>query len=314
MRDARSHVELERTSSAAGGFRYTVNGMKVTLLNDVLFKVVFGSQRHSEALRGLLNAILGLQGVHRIAEITLLNPLREKEYLHDKGTILDVKARDGQGCVYNIEVQLQEQTAYRERSLYYAANLIGAQIEAGEDYRELKPTIHISIVDFVLFEDFEDLHSIYRLYDNKHDRTLGDLLELHYVEIAKFDKQPGDELADPMERWLYFLRQATSYEEVADLPQMLQREEGMITAMKATQTALSNDEVRWAIEARQKWERDRITALNVAVEEGEARGRAEGRAEGEAESAKRIAKELLALGQSEDVVFRATGLRSSDLE
>ena len=117
-----------------------------------------------------------------------------------------------------------------------------------------------------------------------------------------------------MERWLYFLRQATSYEEVADLPQILQREEGMITAMKATQTALSNDEVRWAIEARQKWERDRITALNVAVEEGEARGRAEGRAEGEAESAKRIAKELLALGQSEDVVFRATGLRSSDLE
>ncbi len=101
---------------------------------------------------------------------------------------------------------------------------------------------------------------------------------------------------------------------VADLPQMLQREEGMITAMKATQTALSNDEVRWAIEARQKWERDRITALNVAVEEGEARGEARGRAEGEAESAKRIAKELLALGQSEDVVFRATGLRSSDLE
>ncbi len=140
------------------------------------------------------------------------------------------------------------------------------------------------------------------------------MLELHYVEIAKFDKQPGDELRDPMERWLYFLRQATSYEEVADLPQILQREEGMITAMKATQTALSNDEVRWAIEARQKWERDRITALNVAVEEGEARGRAEGRAEGEAESAKRIAKELLALGQSEDVVFRATGLRSSDLE
>ena len=140
------------------------------------------------------------------------------------------------------------------------------------------------------------------------------MLELHYVEIAKFDKQPGDELTDPMERWLYFLRQATSYEEVADLPQILQREEGMITAMKATQTALSNDEVRWAIEARQKWERDRITALNVAVEEGEARGRAEGRAEGEAESAKRIAKELLALGQSEDVVFRATGLRSSDLE
>jgi hypothetical protein len=51
--------------------------MNVTLLNDILFKVVFGSQRHSEALRGLLNAILGLQGDSRITEITILNPLRE---------------------------------------------------------------------------------------------------------------------------------------------------------------------------------------------------------------------------------------------
>ena len=60
-------------------FRYTGYGMHITLLNDILFKVVFGTQRHSEALRGLLNAILGLQGADRIAEITLLNPLREKK-------------------------------------------------------------------------------------------------------------------------------------------------------------------------------------------------------------------------------------------
>ena len=33
-------------------FRYTGNGMHITLLNDILFKVVFGTQRHSEALRG----------------------------------------------------------------------------------------------------------------------------------------------------------------------------------------------------------------------------------------------------------------------
>ena len=91
--------------------------------------------------------------------------------------------------------------------------------------------------------------------------------------------------------------------------------------MKVTQNALSNDEVRWAIEARRKWKLDRLTELNVAVEagevRGEARGRADGRAEGEAqgraESAKRIAKELLAMGQPEAVIFRATGLRPEDL-
>lgn len=278
----------------------------------MLFKVVFGSQRYSEALRGLLNGILGLQGDHRIAEVTLLNPVREKEYLHDKGTILDVKARDGQGRVYNIEVQLQEQENYRERSVYYAANMIGAQIETGQDYRYLKPTIQISLVDFVLFDDFADLHSIYRLYDKQHGRTLGNLLEIHYVEIAEFRKQ-SDQLTDSLERWLYFLRQATSYEDVTDLPETLQKEEGIIIAMKATHNALSDEEVRYAIEARQKWELDRLTELNIAVERGEARGEVRGEARGRAESAKEIAKELLAMGQSEEVVFRATGLKPEDL-
>lgn len=107
------------------------------------------TQRHSEALRGLLNAILGLQGDKRIAEVQILNPLREKEYLDDKGTALDVKARDGQGVVYNIEVQLQAQVAYRERSLYYAANTVTQQIQAGQDYRLLKKSIHISLTDFI---------------------------------------------------------------------------------------------------------------------------------------------------------------------
>ena len=46
--------------------------------------------------------------------------------------------------------------------------------------------------------------------------------------------------------------------------------------------------------------------LNAALEVAEARG--------EAEAAKRIARQLLDLGQSDEVVFKATGLRSSDLK
>ena len=80
----RTEESRGRHSPSTWSFRYTGNGMHITLLNDILFKVVFGTQRHSEALRGLLNAILGLQGADRIAEITLLNPLREKERLEDK--------------------------------------------------------------------------------------------------------------------------------------------------------------------------------------------------------------------------------------
>ena len=75
--------------------------------------------------------------------------------------------------------------------------------------------------------------------------------------------------------------------------------------MKATQKALSNDEVRWAIEAQQKWELDRLTELNVAVEKG--------KAEGKAELAKQMAQKLRALGQSDDVIYEVTGLRPEEL-
>lgn len=75
--------------------------------------------------------------------------------------------------------------------------------------------------------------------------------------------------------------------------------------MKVTQNALRNDEVRWAIEARQKWELDRLTELNVAVEKG--------KAEGKAELAKQMAQKLRALGQSDDVIYEVTGLRPEEL-
>lgn len=75
--------------------------------------------------------------------------------------------------------------------------------------------------------------------------------------------------------------------------------------MKVTQNALSNDEVRWAIEARQKWELDRLTELNVAVEKG--------KAEGKAELAKQMAQKLRALGQSDDVIYEVAGLRPEEL-
>jgi predicted transposase/invertase (TIGR01784 family) len=88
----------------------------------------------------------------------------------------------------------------------------------------------------------------------------------------------------------------------------------MTPAMEATQKAMSDEEVRYAIEARQKWERDRITEMNAAVEAAEARGEARGKAEGKAEATREIAKNLLAQGLTEDMVYKVTGLRPLDLK
>ncbi len=92
--------------------------------------------------------------------------------------------------------------------------------------------------------------------------------------------------------------------------------------MRAAHNALSAGEFREALEARRKWERDRITEMNIAVEEGEARGeargrakaRAEGKAEGQAAATLAIARSLLASGQSAELIFQVTGLRADELQ
>ena len=95
---------------SASGYNRIVG--KHRFLNDMVFKVVFASATNDHLLRALLNALLGLTGTERITEIHILNPYVDKTYLTEKGVVLDIKARDGQGQRYNIEVQLQDQSAY----------------------------------------------------------------------------------------------------------------------------------------------------------------------------------------------------------
>ena len=66
-----------------------------SLMNDILFKIVFGTAKNEPVLRALLNAILGLTGQDRIVWLEITNPHIDKEYLRERGAILHVKTRDG---------------------------------------------------------------------------------------------------------------------------------------------------------------------------------------------------------------------------
>ncbi len=69
---------------------------------DFAFKKIFGSPENSAALIGLLNAILELE--HPIADVTILNPYSFQEFQTAKLVVLDVKARDSAGRLFNIEM------------------------------------------------------------------------------------------------------------------------------------------------------------------------------------------------------------------
>ena len=141
---------------------------------------------------------------------------------------LDVKARDGRAQLYNIEVQVADEHDYIKRSLYYLARLFGEQLERGGAYRQIARTIGISLLDFKLFPEVDELHSRFRFYDAAQGRELSDVLEIHYIELAKFSKRKPQSLRTPFERWLHVLKFADLYEAgVESVPEALKQEEGI---------------------------------------------------------------------------------------
>jgi predicted transposase/invertase (TIGR01784 family) len=89
---------------------------------DYVFKRLFGTVRTQALTVHLLNAALRLPPAHRVADLELLNPFADKETLDDKLSVLEVKARDQAGRLFNVEMQmLAHRKFFPRRLLYYWA-------------------------------------------------------------------------------------------------------------------------------------------------------------------------------------------------
>ncbi|WP_254508313.1 Rpn family recombination-promoting nuclease/putative transposase [Anatilimnocola floriformis] len=125
---------------------------------DYAFKKLLGSESSADLLISFLNAVLSREypGLdprqhRRIEQVEILNPFQPQETDLDKYSVLDVKARDDQGKLYNIEMQMLNSSFLTSRLLYYWARLYEDQLDAGQEYDELCPAISVCICDFTLF-------------------------------------------------------------------------------------------------------------------------------------------------------------------
>ena len=67
--------------------------------------------------------------------ITICNPFHVNESVTDKESILDIKAEDESHRTYNIEMQLQGNSIFSNRALYYWAKAYASQLSKGESYK-----------------------------------------------------------------------------------------------------------------------------------------------------------------------------------
>ena len=270
--------------------------------NDFAFKVVFGSQRHERVLVHLLNAILVPCGL-RVRSVRVLNPLSEIQDLDEKKLILDVKATDETGRLYNIEMQIVAGPDFPGRFLYYWSHTYSSQLEQGDAYDLLRPVISICFVEGILFPGNDECHLRFRLLETTSHFPFTEDLDLHIFQLPQFTKS-ADELQSDLDLWLYELNNGSGLD-LASLPRQLHVAE-VEEALEAL-AVLTQDRIQREIyEAREKARRDAASWTRAfqrlqeqaerAQEQAEqslSKGLLEGRAQGEFLGRIRVCEELL---------------------
>ena len=109
---------------------------------DVIFKLLFVAAENRRALIDLLSAVLKPR--YPIAEVTILNPEIPKRQLDDKGTILDILVKLGNGQLINVEMQVAHHAYLVARANDYAARVYAAMLERGQGCEELRPVSAMS--------------------------------------------------------------------------------------------------------------------------------------------------------------------------
>ena len=222
----------------------------VKLKLDIIFKRVFGNQKNDDIPR------------ESIKSVVINNVELAPQYLNQKFSRLDLKMNID-GKIVNIEIQVNRETHFKERTLFYWSKLYSDELGSGEDYGKLKQTICINIINFNLF-DCEDYHSHFKILENDRGEQLTDKFAIHFFELKKVNKsRKGSRQEDWLklidaetESDLMAIQQTTNIPEVQDTIVMIRQ--------------LSADEkVQQEAYYREKQIRDEISALNGARREGE---------------------------------------------
>lgn len=253
------------------------NNRIIKLKLDVIFKAMFGREGSEEILSDFLSRLLEIPR-DSIQKIIMDNVELMPDNYADKFSRVDLKMQVDERLI-NIELQINNEKSFRERTLYYWSRIYGSELKSGENYDKLRETICINIVNFNLF-DCSEFHSHFKIMEKNRHEVLTDKFGIHFFELKKIGKQPNKN--NPMELWLQLINAETE-EELSMLENTNVKE--INNAIFILRKLNADENMRYLAEMREKALHDEVSAINSAEKDGIEKGRKEGKAEG------RIARE-----------------------
>ena len=300
----------------------------LTLRNDYLFKRLLGAEENKACLQDFLECVLDMES-GTITDLELLDKELAKNAVTDKTGILDVKARLKDKTTIDIEIQNSWSGEFIPRTLFYWAKMYTDGFKEGEPYTHLTKCITINLVS----EGFKlntQVHSVYRILEQKSRQLLTDLLEIHFLNLALASQKRIP--TEPIEKeqklihWLQFINTDDQKERA-----MLATTSPILQMLNEKIDVLSLSPVEKKLyESRMKLKSDIATISEVqfksglelgfaeGIEQGKAEGKSLGLAEGEARGSRQAkletAKNLLHFGLSRENIAQATGLSPAEVD
>jgi PD-(D/E)XK nuclease family transposase len=227
--------------------------------NDVVFHAIFGQKERTSSLISLINAVLELEGEARVVNVSLSSGQIPPKLVDLKDTIVDVRATDGRGHEFIVEMQCKGGPTWMKRALFTTCKTYVNQLKRGKLHEALRPVYFIGILEFempwsdVLEPEVQpgrsgprpqherggrDWLTHHVIKDAKTNLQSTNDFSMHFMELSVFDKDLS-ECVNVVEQWAWFFKHAR---EVSAIPNSIS-DDGLVEAFKIA------DEFGWDAES-----------------------------------------------------------------
>lgn len=262
--------------------------------NDYMFKAVLQESR--EVLRNLVAVLMGIDE-STITSCEIVNPIELGKSMDAKECILDVKLVLNDTQIINIELQIRKEASWPERSLLYWSRAFDC-IRSGDDYSLLKPTYHIGIIDFTLFENNPEFYAEYLLMSRNTGKIYTDKISMRVLDLSKIENAREGE--EKLVKWAKIFRAKT----MAELETLAAGEEALKSMVAHIRELSEEEKIRQQCEAREDYERRLLTEYRAGERSGIERGLKQGKERGIELTAIKMKKEGIAVS----TIVKCTGL------
>jgi len=221
------------------------------LTNDYLFHAVL--QKNNRVLRALLCSLLHLKS-ENVSSVQITNPIELGQSIHAKSFILDIRILMNNNTLINLEMQVANEGNWPDRSLSYLCRAFD-NLNEGENYGDLKPAIHIGILDFTLFPEKPEFYSSYLMMNSKNYTVYSDKLRLSVLNLPQIHLATQTDRAYQLDYWAA-LFQSTTWE---DIRMIASKNEAIQEAAESMDRLSQDEKIRLQCEALDRYYRNQRT-------------------------------------------------------